>query len=77
MARKSVLLNLSELCDEFGLDCSVFGRGDFVMNNLVENPENPIPSFYVQGRRLFRAADVDAWAAREIQRQNAKANETE
>jgi len=77
MAKKSVLLNLSELCDEFGLDCSVFGRGDFVMNNLVKNPENPLPYFYVRGTKLFRLADVDAWAVREIQRQNAKANEAE
>ena len=71
MAKKTVLLTLSELCDEFGLDHSVFNRGDYV-NNLVENPENPIPSFYVQGRRLFRAADVDSWAEREIQRQQEK-----
>ena len=72
MAKKAVLLTVSDFAEEIGLDYSVFGRGDFV-NNLVENPENPIPSFYVQGRRLFRVADVDAWAAREIQRQSAKA----
>lgn len=72
MAKKSVLLNLSELCDELGMDHSVFNRGDYV-NNLVENPENPIPFFYVRGVKLFRVADVDAWAAREIQRQSEKA----
>ena len=76
MARKAVFLTVSDLAEEFGMDNSVFGRGDYV-NDLVENPENPLPYFYVRGVKLFRVADVDAWAAREIQRQNAKANETE
>lgn len=72
MAKKAVFLTVGDLAEEFGMDHSVFNRGDFV-NNLVENPENPLPFFYVRGTKLFRVADVDAWAAREIQRQNAKA----
>lgn len=76
MAKKAVFLTVSDLAEEFGMDHSVFDRGDYV-NNLVENPENQIPHFYIRGTKLFRVADVDAWAAREIQRQSAKANETE
>lgn len=72
MAKKAVFLTVGDLAEEFGMDNSVFGRYDFV-NNLVENPENPIPFFDVRGVKLFRVADVDAWAAREIQRQSAKA----
>ena len=72
MAKKAVFLTVGDLAEEFGMDHSVFNRVDFV-NNLVENPENPLPFFYVRGTKLFRVADVDAWAAREIQRQNAKA----
>ena len=76
MAKKAVFLTVSDLAEEFGMDHSVFNRGEFV-NNLVENPENPIPFFYVRGTKLFRVADIDSWAVREIQRQNAKANEAE
>lgn len=76
MPKKSVVLTFSELCDELGLDRSNMGRGDIVRAR-VENPENKIPSFYINGIQLFRLSDVDAWAVREIQRQNAKANEAE
>ena len=72
MARKAVFLTVSDLAEEFGIDNSVFDRGDYV-NNLVENPENPLPFFYVRGTKLFRVEDINEWAAREIQRQNAKA----
>ena len=76
MARKAVFLTVSDLAEEFGMDNSVFNRGDYV-NNLVEKQENPLPYFYVRGVKLFRIADINEWAAREIQRQNAKANEAE
>jgi len=71
MAKKTVLLTVSELAEELGMDHSVFNRGEYV-NNLVDNPQNPLPYFYVRGTKLFRAADVDSWAAREIERQQEK-----
>lgn len=76
MAKKAVFLTVGDLAEEFGMDHSVFNRCDYV-NNLVENPENPLPFFHVRGVKLFRIADINEWAAREIQRQNAKANEAE